>query len=307
MAGYASKVGWTVGRFDWLNNPESKVNRYWRQIEETGQEYTGLILIGLWGDSAGLSTRPNPLRTGDALTRPTPGLDTQKFVPFGETHSEGTALSRARFAFWYYITDGKMGTPSNTQLAAKLGHSPKDSRAVWYWVMTKTVSATQIPFVYARSVKAVAPRNDYKKALASFNPVAFEVALLRQKIGSLMTGAYSTRKARVAIGTDSSGARIRTGPAVQEVRNAATLLRAATGVGVAEVTASGAVQDLIRTGSGTFPAGQWQAMLIDVNREVAAAFQEHLVAQMVSGPHKRPPTDELVRATADPRNRYPSD
>jgi hypothetical protein len=75
-------------------------------------------------------------------------------------------------------------------------------------------------------------------------------------------------------------------------------------MGIAVVTASSNVQDLIRTGGGQFPSGQWQAAIIDVNRKVALQFQEHVVSLMRDSV-LRPPTGDLVRATRDPRNRYP--
>lgn len=305
-SGYAGKIGWTVGRASWLDDPASKVNRYWRQIEQ-GQRFNGVILIGLWGDRAGTNARPNMLRDGQALEAPGQGGN-QKFVPFGETNSAASALKRARFAFWYFITDGKMGRPSNQDLSKLHGASPSENRRIFFWLMSKA-PLSRIPFVSARAKRSVEGRHYYTRALDSFNPMQMEIDMLRAEIGPLIRGAFTQGKARALIGGDSS-AGPRKGPVRQEVTDASSYLggrapmAGASGLGIVTVTASAAAQDLIRAGGGQFPAGQWQAMLIDINRKVAVAFQEHVVALMRESA-LRPPTGDLARATADPRNRYP--
>ena len=313
-SGYAGKVGWTVGRASWLDDPASKVNRYWRQIEQ-GQSFSGVILIGLWGGSAGTNMRPNRLRTGEPLTPPGEGFGNQKFVPFGETDSAASALKRAKFALWYYLTDGRMGRPTDLALS-KLGHSPSDNRRVFFWLMSKKfgpTSASQIPFVSAHLKKSVEGRHYYTRALASFDPMQVEIEMLREVIGPMIRGAFSQAGARKAMASDS-GSTARKGPAHQEVSDARPYMAGMrpgeigpvpSGVGIVTVIASSKVQDLIRTGGGQFPAGQWQAAIIEVNAKVAAAFQEHVVSLMADGAHLRPPTGDLVKATADPRNRYP--
>lgn len=309
---YAGKVGWTVGRAQWLDDPASLVNRYWRQIEH-GQSFHGVILIGLWGDRAGTNARPNMLRDGSPLTPPGEGSH-QKFVPFGETDSAATALRRARFAFWYYITGGRMGRPSDADLTKLSGSSPADRRRVFFWVMSKA-PVNKIPFVSARPKRSVEGRHYYRRALDSFDPMQVEIDMLREAIGPLIRGAFTQGKARAAMANDSSSTP-RKGRTVQEVSDAQygrdhlgwrgykPSLGYDSHMGIATVTASSNVQDLIRTGSGQFPSGQWQAMLIDINRKVAMAFQEHVV-QLMRDSALRPPTGDLVKATRDPRNRYP--
>jgi len=308
---YAGKVGWTVGLAAWLDDPASKVNRYWRQIEQ-GQSFSGVILIGLWGDRAGTNMRPNRLREeGEALTPPgAGGLGHQKFVPFGETDSAASALKRARFAFWWFITDGKMGRPSNTDLSKLHGASPSERRRIFFWIMSKA-PLSKIPFVSAQAKRNVEGRHYYQRALSSFDPMQVQIDMLRAEIGPLIKGAFTQGKARALIGGDSA-----TGPRKGPVRQEVTDVKSYLGnrgydpalgydsVGIATVTARAEIQDLIRAGGGQFPAGQWQAMLIDINRKVAFAFQEHVVALMRDSA-LRPPTGDLVRATRDPRNRYP--
>jgi len=308
VSGYAGKVGWTVGRASWLDDPASKVNRYWRQIEQ-GQTFSGVILIGLWGDRAGTNVRPNMLREGQALSAPG-DFGGQKFVPFGETNSAATALHRARFALWYFLTAGKMGRPTNEDLTRLHGASPSENRRIFFWLMSKA-PLNRIPFVSARAKRSVEGRHYYTRALSSFDPMQVEIDMLRAEIGPLIRGAFTQGKARAVVAMDSPGSGPRKGRARQEVTDASSYLggrapmAGASGLGIVTVTAGAPVQDLIRVGNGQFPAGQWQAMLIDINRKVAIAFQEHVVALMEEGPHLRPPTGDLVRATADPRNRYP--
>lgn len=299
-SGYAGKVGWTVGRASWLDDPASKVNRYWRQIEQ-GESFGGVILIGLWGDRAGTNMRPNMLRDGQALTAPGEGSH-QKFVPFGETNSAATALHRARFAFWYFITDGKMGRPSNQELSKLHGASASENRRIFFWLMSKA-PVNKIPFVSARPKRSVEGRHYYTRALESFDPMQVEIDILRAEVGSLIRGAFTQGKVRALIGSDSTVGP-RKGPVRQEVADASSYLAGASGLGIVTVTVGAPLQDLIRVGGGQFPAGQWQAMLIDISRKVAMAFQEHVVALMRDSA-LRPPTGDLARATADPRNRYP--
>jgi hypothetical protein len=314
-SGYAGKVGWTVGRASWLDDPASLVNRYWRQIEQ-GQSFSGVILIGLWGDNPGAIGAQGPhgnrLRTGQPLTPPGEGFGNQKFVAFGETDSAATALHRARFAFWYYITGGKMGRPSNTDLSKLHGATPAERRRVFFWIMSKA-PLNKIPFVSAHLKKSVEGRHYYTRALASFDPMQVEIEMLREVIGPMIRGAFSQTSARTTMARDS-GSRARKGPAHREVADASPYLAGMrpgeigpvpSGMGIATVTAGPNVQDLIRTGGGQFPAGQWQAAIIEVNAKVAAMFQEHVVALMEEGVHLRPPTGDLVKATRDPRNRYP--
>jgi hypothetical protein len=308
VSGYAGKVGWTVGRASWLDDPASKVNRYWRQIEQ-GQTFSGVILIGLWGDRAGTNMRPNMLREGQAMSA-AGDYGGQKFVPFGETDSAATALHRARFALWYFLTAGKMGRPTNEDLTRLHGASPSENRRIFFWLMSKA-PVSRMPFVSARAKRSVEGRHYYTRALSSFDPMQVEIDMLRAEIGPLIRGAFTQGKARAVVAMDSPRSGPRKGPARREVADASSYLggrapmAGASGLGIVTVTAGAPVQDLIRVGNGQFPAGQWQAMLIDINRKVAIAFQEHVVALMEEGPHLRPSTGDLVRATADPRNRYP--
>ena len=292
-SGYAGKVGWTVGLASWLDDETSKVNRYWRKIEE-GEDFGGLILIGLWGDSA------RAKREGQLTAPGEGGLGHQKFVPFGATNDAASALRRAHFAFWYFITDGKMGRPTDADLSKLHGTSPSERRRIFFWIMQRA-PISKIPFVSARARRSVEGRHYYTRALDEFNPMQVEIDMLRAEIGPLIRGAFTQTKARALIGGDSAVGP-RKGP-VRQVTDASSYMG---GIGIVTVTAGKNVQDLIRVGGGQFPAGQWQAMVIDINRKVAMAFQEHVVALMRDSA-LRPPTGDLVRATRDPRNRYPSD
>jgi hypothetical protein len=315
FSAYAGKVGWTVGRASWLDDPASMVNRYWRQVEQ-GENFAGVILIGLWGDRAGTNERPNRLRDGSPLTAAGEGSH-EKFVPFGETDSPATALHRARFAFWYYITGGKMGRPSDTDLSKLRAATPSERRRIFFWIMSKA-TLNQIPFVSARAKRSVEGRHYYTRALDSFNVMEVEIDMLREAIAPLIVGMFTQGKARAAVAGDSyssgwAAATVRKGPTRSGARGVESYLGSRgyapslgydSHMGIAVVTASSNVQDLIRTGGGQFPSGQWQAAIIDVNRKVALQFQEHVVSLMRDSV-LRPPTGDLVRATRDPRNRYP--
>lgn len=317
MGGYEGKLGWTVGLDSWLDDPASKVKRYWRAIED-GKDYGGLILIGLWGNRAGSNARPGNVREGP-LDEPMKGRHDQKFVPFGTTHSSATALHRARFAFWWFITKGKMGRPSDADLSilhvaprpvGEGKHEPKDpeasaNRRMFGWIMSRA-TVTQIPFVSAVALKPIPAHHYYITAVDSFNPGQRQIDMLRQEIGSQMKGAFTIGKARTAMAIDSPGAKVKSGAAAHGATRSVGPNRPNFGEhGRFTLTAHPYIQDMVRTGSGTFPAGQWQAMLIDVNRKVAYEYQLHVMSVMRQVTRGRPPTSDLLRATEDSRNRKP--
>lgn len=299
---YTQKLGWTVGRAAWLDSPASKVNRYWRAIEE-GQQFKGLILIGLWGDRAGSNLRQGNIRnSGENFSAAGDGVG-QKFVPFGWSHSAASAQKRARYAFWYYITKGKMGRPTDGDLMVLHGTTPAVRRFMFFWIMSKA-PLNKIPFVSAKAVRDVEARHYYINTLASFDPMGLELQILREEAGKLMSTVFNQTNARRTMAAQT-GASARTGRARQEVSPSEHITRLGPSVGLATVTASAAMQDLYRTGGGQFPAGLWQNMIIEVNRRVARLFQDAVVARMEGSPHLRPATGDLIRATKDDRNRIP--
>lgn len=322
---YGEKVGWSVGLESWLNSPASKVNRYWR-AQEYGLNFKGLKLIGLWGASAGRNTRPNELRHGQELGAPGESRG-QKFVPFGTTHSAGTALKRARFAFWYFITHGRMGRPTDGDLAILHGH-PRPvttkrrgggdpvaaaNRRIFYWMMTKTTSYKQIPFVRAVVLKNIPAHRYYAKTVKAFRPAERELEILKVEIARLMSTAFSTKNARVAMGADHRKGNIgpKTGPRRTEVAPGGAgkyLLQqygAEVGLGLVTVTSGTALQDNIRNRLGQFGNNEWQDMLRNVNVKMAYEFQLAVAEKMNADSKLRPETFDLAKATMDARNRLP--
>lgn len=323
---YTQKLGWSVGLQGWLDSPASKVNRYWRKVEE-GQVFTGLTLIGLWGDRAGSNLRPGSVREGP-LASPGEGAG-QKFVPFGMTSTPDTALRRARFAFWYYITKGRMGRPTNADLSilhgkpssgkgkGRHGSDPTATanRRIFGWIMSKAPLGS-IPFVSARAARKVEARRYYINAQRKFHPEEYELRLLHLAVEDLMGGTFNRKKAHAASARET-GASPKDGPVQGSQKAIAARLedynaRASLGYGLgygsqglASMGISAAGYDFLRTGGGRFPSGLWQNMLIEVNRKVAEAFQLAVVAEMQEGPHLRLPTHDLIAAAKDPRNRIP--
>jgi hypothetical protein len=281
-SGYAQKVGWTVGLRTWLDSPESKVSRYWRAIEY-GEEWNA-DLIGLWGKGRSL----DPFREGEG----------QLFAPFGKSSTD--PLKRARKAFWYYITGGKMGKPNVSDLEKLGAGSPSNNRRVFWWIMTKA-PVEKIPFVSGHAHGNIAARHYYEHARTSFNPLVVEVAALQRGVATLMGGVFKRASARSSMARQTNQGP-RSGFSRQEVSDVGPLLNEQ---GIVTVTASAGTQDFLRTGSGQFPSGPWQQMLIEVNRQVAKEFQLAVVAEMEAGQHLRPATGELIRATRDVRNREP--
>ena len=291
-SGYTQKLGWSVGLASWLDSPNSKVNRYWRALEYGQKAGTG-PLIGMWGDSVGA-------RRGGALSVPTRGRRDQIFVPFGDSR-EG--LRKARFAFWYYITNGRMGRPTNEDLAKLHAQNPSSARRIFFWIMTKA-SIEQIPFASAQPRRRTNARHYYRKALASFDPMAVEKEILRREVLTMLNGVFKQSKARAAMAAETNQ-QPRSGRARQEVTGSELRGRMGESAGIVVTAASPQAQDFLRSSGGQFPSGLWQQMLVRVNRQVAAQFQQAVVEQMRNGPRFRPDTGELIRATESPNNRIP--
>lgn len=316
---YAAKVGWTVGLDRWLDDPASKVNRYWRAMEY-GEDFSGTVLIGLWGDRAGNNLRPNLnfLRDGGPLTAAGDAMG-QKWVAFGATHNLGQAVKRAKFALWYYVTNGRMGQPTKEELA-QVFHRPtdKENRAVFSYMMSSHVTLGHIPFVRAHALGKVSGRHYYKKAVANFRPMQREKQLIKEILVPMFKGSFPN--ARAAMASDSGGSTKKAGSA-KETSDVAGVMQRQQGIthqegraaakgpvmaaGHYHLRAGAAVTDLLRGGGGRFPSGQWQAAVQDVNRAMAKEFQAAVVAEMDKVPHKRPATFDLIKATDNPRNRYP--
>lgn len=320
----AGTSGWSVGRFDWLNDPASKVNRYWRVIEQgssaTKWPWQGETIVGLWGPNAGPR---GELHKGDLDAFQTGRAD-QKFVPF--FRQRGSDMTRAaRAALWYYFDGGKgpnmeQLTPDATRSRHEGGHFNADAERhrIFFWLMTRA-KLDQMPFVSGVVVRPIPPALFYQRALASFDPLGKEIEALRAGVQHLAGANVSTPSglatAREALAVDtgsyqgvqrslSPGQAIGLRPAARTGAPRQFVTHAPVPVSMATATLSAASQDFLRDGKGRFSSGAWQDMLRKVNRDVAKQYQDAVVSLM-NAERKRPPTGDLIKATKAPQNRYP--
>lgn len=291
--GYEDLLGWTVGRYDWLDNENSKVNRYWRVIEQgseaTNWPFVGKTIVGLWGNYAGGTDRPNSLQEGN-LSIPENGRSDQKFVPFFKTLSHDM-LGAKRMALWFLFDGGKR----NMDLIR--GNSPSEKKRFLYWLLTRA-TVDQIPFVSAYVQRPIKPAHYYLKAMQAYRPMERTVELLRAETKYFMQGKDITttsglHQARRMVAFDS-GASLETGRRTRESGSPTA--------GLVAVRVSAQVGDLTRDSQGRFTS--YQSIVRKINKQIAAEFQAAVVDEMTSN-SRRPQTGELIKATADRRNRAP--
>lgn len=298
--GYENLLGWSVGRAAWLDDPASKVNRYWRAIEYGSTYWVGKQIVGLWGDRPGVNTRPNMLRSGqlDPMLR---GVDNQKFVPFFAT--QGVNLQRgARAALMYYLGITMRSRPTDAQLEPLNGKDPSTNRRIFFWLMTRA-PASRFPFVSSVIGRPIVAREFYREALSTFgDPAAREFTLLQRGIVGIMgsqavdvSTSYGRKKARASNAAETN-ATPRSGRQRGESRSP-------TG-GIVNVKMTVSSQDFLRNSKGQFTNQAWRSMIVDINRVMAKDFQAVLVEAMTSSRH-RPATGDLIRATKNPQNRAP--
>ena len=334
-AGFAGRLGWSVGIHSWLDREESKVDRYWRVIEfgsaATRWPWEGQTIVGLWGNRA----EPRKGLIAGGLDPFQNGREDQKFVPFfGKIGASPEELERAgRAALWSLTRGGtdlgmfraRAWTGENRARKGLRGSGETEweKRRLFYWLMNKA-TLEQMPFVSGVVQRAVPAGDFYLRAMASFDPMQTELDVLRQEISSVIGGlaiassrGLSAARERVAM---DSGGNPRTGRRRAEIgQNAQGVRRLSqlSGVGTSgmahlpqvrgpliSVVASASVQDFIRDGSGRFSNGAWIDMVTTVNRRVAEAFQQEVV-RLMRQERKRPPTGNLIKATAHPNNRIP--
>lgn len=328
---YAGQAGWSVGMASWLDDPASKVNRYWRVIEfgsaATGWPWKGKLVAGLWGPNAG----PRGGLWGSATTEFS-GRNNQKFAPYFSDIGQDM-LGPARKALWDFMKGGK--GPNMDKLQATYfyrvhekkrkdgsvkrkvtlvtAHTPgqekKARKAMFHWLLTKATDASQIPFVTGTIDRDIPPGDFYRAALASF-PMeteqaqavreALDFALHHQGKESTLTALRKQQKEDNYSGTAAKGRR-KNLETNDSIRRFSVHGRARVSV-AADVT----TQSLMFDGGGRFVNGTWQIALREVNELIAMRFQDAVVAEMQRSSH-RPPTNALIEATQDPHNRYPRD
>lgn len=313
QGGYGASLGWSVGRFEWLNSPNSKVNRYWRVIEEgsnaTDWPWQGQRIVGLWGPNAGPR---GALIQGD-LSRFSKSRNDQKFVPFFRSRT-GDMEGAARAALYYYLGGG---TGKNMELlrgdpGRGSGNGGKDvdnaRRRLYFWFMMVgsgrpgSPRMDQLPFVQGIIVREVLAGNYYARALMNFQPMQREIDGIKEIFGadlSSSSGMKETRRLQAADSYDrhTSEVKPKTGRAKAERTQLSTLH---SGRYQVTVNASVRVQDQIRNSRGRFTSSQ--GAIAELNRRLATAFQDEVV-QLMRQERRRPVSGALIRATADPQNR----
>lgn len=321
--GYEGVLGWAVGRQEWLNDPSSKVNRYWRAIEDGSTYWQNKTVVGLWGESAGTNSRPNSLINGQPMSRF--GGGGQKFAPFFPRPHSGADMEKASRAALFYFFGGVVGRgggPTRNLDLLRTGtqhrvdkhgwskgapDSLSEKKRMFFWFMTKA-TPEQMPFVRGKIGRPILPQHHYTKVAAGFPIIDTEMDLLRTGVETLMGGTLPKGKMtdarvrdamRAAVAKDSNtGAKPKTGP----VRG---VTRQMPNVGLIHVSASPITQDNLRVGGGKFSHSYWRGMVVDVNRQMALLVQKEVVAAMQEQRTPRPATRDLIRAAADPRNITP--
>jgi hypothetical protein len=330
---YPGVLGWVVGREEWLDSEASRVRRYWRAIEEGGTagntHWVGQTMTGLWTDRAGTNDRPNTLIRGQEMTRFKGGTG-EKFAPFFSSGEDPGSERASRAALWYFFGGGtrnmdllhptqqfreggtrtRKGRPGARRKRESKGNPESaSSKKSFLGYLASKAPAEKIPFVRGVVKQAIVPGHYYSKAMANWGGPAGvtqrEMVELRKGIQSMMgtstpsnimtTGARDRIRKAVAM---ESG----TTPKKGDLRGESRSLD--SGNGIVVVTANVRTQDNVRTGRGHFSHSYWQAMIIDVNRQMAIAFQKEVVAAMDKD-RRRPPTGDMRNATESAQNRFP--
>jgi hypothetical protein len=309
-------LGWSVGRPEWLDDPSSKVNRYWRTIEygsaASGWPWAGKRVVGLWGPSAGTNDRPGRLHSGELSMFS--DRDDQKFVPFfKEIAGDEASMKRAGrsallFLFGGGPTSSKLHFPNEELIKPDLSirdkrgklraKTPERARLnFWFWLMTRA-RLEDMPFVQGKILREVEAGNFYRKTLIDFHPLQREVQALKEELG--FQSLKTTRKYQGLDAKDSRGREVpaKTGTPVQD-KSYETRMGSRF---IVNVSASGRTQDNIRDAFGRFTSGQ--AITAAVNKRLALQFQEALIERMSHG-RERPSTGDLIEAHGDANNRLP--
>lgn len=326
--GYGKSLGWSVGRFEFLDSEQSKVERYWRAIESGSTDWVGQRLVGLWGGNPGTNRRPNRIIEGTLGGMG--GRNDQKFVPFFANRGKGE-LGAARAALYYFFGGGPTrGNPTFENMdLLKVDRSPdvvygrgdagvqrrRAQGRLYFWLMTRA-RVDQMPFVQGIVGQEIKAGYHYARALAHFDPLKVEMDEIRKVFAFALSrngqaGHYdpATPAGRKQIRTiqafDSYSKYGEVAPKKGRARKERASHTKLFGAGyLVSMDATANVQDFTRNARGQFTS--LQSEVAEVNRRVAAAFQAEVVQLMRQSRGSRPATGDLIRATEDPRNRTPS-
>lgn len=319
--GYAGALGWSVGLFSWLDNPNAKVNRYWRVIEQGSNEsdwpWQGRHVVGLWGPNAG----PRGALINGDLSGFQTGRNDQKFVPFFRSISDADNRRAARAALYYFFGGGKgrnmellHADPRASTANGGAGRSVERARKrIYFWLMTRA-RVEDMPFVQGVIIREVPAGRYYARAALTFNPAEREMEELRRVMQHVFgaggassdpTTSAGLRKGREYQAADAYSKHGTVAPKKgrRRLEGGGRLHTTNNGSqGIVSVDSTAYVQDFIRTSRGTI--SQYTSEMTEVNRRVAAAFQAEVV-QLMQQERRRPMSGALLKAHADPQNRTP--
>lgn len=313
---YGKALGWSVGSFAWLDNPASKVNRYWRVIEQgsdaTDWPWAGRRVIGLWSNKA----TPRGGLIGPGLSPFENGRGNQKFVPFFADIDNSDARDAARAALYYFFEGGKgrnmeliraVRPPTKREIGNGRPWDPDNARKRFYFWLMNYARVEDMPFVQGVIVRKIEAGHFYAKALGNFDPMQHEVEAMREVFSHILAPSGSSaaepnsrlglKRLREIQAFDDGDIAPKKGRRRAEKTPHTSRVRGRFAV---SVNASVVLQDNIRNSRGQL--SRLQAEVVEVNRRVAAAFQAEVV-EVMQAERRRPATGELVKATADPRNR----
>lgn len=325
LSGYGGMVGWAVGIPQWLDDPASEVNRYWRAIEEGATGWVGGGIAGLWGPNA----EPRKHLWETSHTRFL-GRKDQKFAPYFSKRGNDM-LGPARAALWNFMEGGKgpnmdllkvqyevrwrkdkQGRKTREEVPISSGAAADRARKkLFFWFMTKSTDAEQIPFTYGVIRRPTPARHYYAKGWAAFEPTFKDRQLqaMREALHFALRGAKSETASQIYQAARAEfGAESPRGPS-RISRPSGKTARVNANVGRympagAKITAAADVhiQALVFDGGGRFVAGTFQGALQEANARLAQQLQQ-LIADQMTG--TRPETLRLKKATLHEMNRYP--
>lgn len=324
--GYGGSLGWSVGEFAWLDSPNSKVNRYWRVIEqgsnETDWPWQGRRIVGLWGPNAGPRGR---LINGGDLSAFQTGRGDQKFVPFFRSIDQADNRRAARAALYYFFGGGKgknmellRTDPGGTSARNRRQSVESNRKRIYFWLMTRA-RVEDMPFVQGVIIRDVVAGRYYARAIVNMGGAQGildrELDALRRVMSHIYgaggewadpTTSAGLKKGREYQAADAYSkygpVKPKTGRRRTEKTTHSGAAHVRGGQWAVTVNASGYVQDFIRTSRGTI--SQYVSEMTQVNQALAARFQQEVV-QLMREERRRPMSGALIKAHEDRRNRTP--
>lgn len=276
---YLKARAFAVGNVEFLNSTQSKVGKYYREIESGTHGFIGRKLAGLWGNSGG----PRGGLIGGALFEFERGGTGQKFVPFhrlGEFPSDDDAIARgSRMAQMYLSKMGVKKIPT--------GGTFKHGRS------GKKYAERRYPYTKGVVEHEIQAHRFFERGAQNFDVVARE----KEAIGEAFRDSGLTSPTRKSA-AQALGRRPPTGRAT-----ALTTLKQARGrLGGQYLNVNVLLPTTQRIGAGN----EFQRELVRLNRLLADGLAQAIAAELRSS-LKRPKvsTQRLEQAILSEKNRFP--